>query len=284
MTWDVRYLSSGATPEGTVRFTPQRVSAVYESGVTHVVDTTEVALVDGVLSVDLPSTNDPDITPRGWGYLVEAEFDGAPAAFVIAVPYDAGSINLGSLVPLTSAPVPVGSQLSADLAAERGARIQADLELEAAVAGSQPLDADLTAIAALDSATSGVMATDGAGWIRKTYAQFKTAIGLGNVDNTSDANKPVSTATQAALDLTESAAHASATYQPLQVADSFTINTTDASGNPTRTTEVYGSTTKVTDYTWNVDGTVATETVTINGTAGTTRTFAYSSGVLTGWS
>src|SRR5574344_2265415 len=29
----------------------------------------------------------------------------------------------------------------------------------------------------------------------------KTDVGLGNVDNTSDANKPISTATQAALDL-----------------------------------------------------------------------------------
>lgn len=71
----------------------------------------------------------------------------------------------------------------------------------------QPLDADLTTIAALDSSTAGAMTTDGAGWIRKTYAQLKTAlslvkadVGLGNVDNTSDANKPVSTATQTALD------------------------------------------------------------------------------------
>src|SRR6185503_5329570 len=70
----------------------------------------------------------------------------------------------------------------------------------------QPLDADLTAIAALDSAQSGVIASDGAGWIRKTYAALKTAlgltkadVGLGNVDNTSDLNKPVSTATSAAL-------------------------------------------------------------------------------------
>lgn len=71
----------------------------------------------------------------------------------------------------------------------------------------QPIDADLTAIAALDSSTAGALVTDGAGWIRKTYAQLKTAmsfvkgdVGLGNVDNTSDANKPVSTATQTALD------------------------------------------------------------------------------------
>jgi hypothetical protein len=75
-----------------------------------------------------------------------------------------------------------------------------------ALAGKQPLDADLTAIAGLDSATAGAVASDGAGWVKKTYAQLKTAlglvkgdVGLGNVDNTSDANKPVSTATQTAL-------------------------------------------------------------------------------------
>lgn len=60
----------------------------------------------------------------------------------------------------------------------------------------QPLDGDTTAIAALDSSTSGAIASDGAGWIKKTYAQLKTAlglvkadVGLGNVDNTSDATK-----------------------------------------------------------------------------------------------
>jgi hypothetical protein len=75
------------------------------------------------------------------------------------------------------------------------------------LAGKQPLDADLTAIAALDASTSGAIASDGSGWVKKTYAQFKTAlslvkgdVGLGNVDNTSDVNKPVSTAQQTALD------------------------------------------------------------------------------------
>lgn len=67
-------------------------------------------------------------------------------------------------------------------------------------------DEDLTAIGALDSLTSGMIATDGAGWVKKTYAQIKTSlalvkadVGLANVDNTSDVNKPVSTA-QAAAD------------------------------------------------------------------------------------
>ena len=78
---------------------------------------------------------------------------------------------------------------------------------QTALDGKQSLDTDLTAIAGLDSATAGAIASDGAGWIKKTYAQFKTAlglvkadVGLGNADDTSDVNKPVSTATQAALD------------------------------------------------------------------------------------
>ena len=48
--------------------------------------------------------------------------------------------------------------------------------------GAQPEDADLTAIAALDSATAGAIASDGAGWVKKTYAQFKTALGLTAAD------------------------------------------------------------------------------------------------------
>lgn len=71
------------------------------------------------------------------------------------------------------------------------------------LSGKQPLDSDLTTIAALNSATSGMIASDGAGWIQKTYAQVKTAlalvkgdVGLGSVDNTSDATKNVLSATK----------------------------------------------------------------------------------------
>lgn len=85
---------------------------------------------------------------------------------------------------------------------------QSDItNLTSDLAGKQPLDADLTTIAAINSATTGVIASDGAGWITKTYSALKTAlslvkgdVGLGNVDNTSDADKPVSTAQQTALD------------------------------------------------------------------------------------
>lgn len=77
-----------------------------------------------------------------------------------------------------------------------------------ALALKQAFNANLTTLAGLDSATAGAIASDGAGWVKKTYAQFKTAlglvkadVGLGSVDNTADTAKPVSTAQQTALDL-----------------------------------------------------------------------------------
>lgn len=78
--------------------------------------------------------------------------------------------------------------------------------LEGDLAAKQPLDPDLTGFAALDSTVAGALATDGAGWIRKTYAQLKAAlglvkadVGLGNVADLAPIDLPVSTA-QAAAD------------------------------------------------------------------------------------
>lgn len=66
--------------------------------------------------------------------------------------------------------------------------------LQTALDGTQPKDTDLTAIAALATTAFGrsFLALADAGASR-------TLIGLGSVDNTSDANKPVSTAQQTAL-------------------------------------------------------------------------------------
>jgi len=63
----------------------------------------------------------------------------------------------------------------------------------------QPLNAKLTAISALANA-SGWLKNNGSGSFSYS-TPTKSDVGLGNVDNTSDVNKPVSTATQTALDL-----------------------------------------------------------------------------------
>jgi hypothetical protein len=79
--------------------------------------------------------------------------------------------------------------------------------ISASVASYQPLDSDLTAIAALTPTNDDIIQRKSGAWTNRTMAQLKTDlvlvkgdVGLGNVDNTSDVNKPVSTA-QAAADL-----------------------------------------------------------------------------------
>ncbi len=71
---------------------------------------------------------------------------------------------------------------------------------------------------------------------QKTYAAFKTLlalvkgdVGLGNVDNTSDASKPVSTATQAALDLKANLAGPTFTGAPSAPTAAPGTNTTQLS-------------------------------------------------------
>jgi hypothetical protein len=69
------------------------------------------------------------------------------------------------------------------------------------LAAKQPLDADLTTIAGLTATTDNMIQGVASAWASRTPAQVKTALALNNVTNTSDANKPVSTAQQNALDL-----------------------------------------------------------------------------------
>jgi len=61
---------------------------------------------------------------------------------------------------------------------------------------------ELTAIATIDNATDVLPIVDTSATTTKkiTLTQVKTSLALNNVDNTSDANKPVSTAQQTALD------------------------------------------------------------------------------------
>ena len=75
------------------------------------------------------------------------------------------------------------------------------------LSNKQPLDSDLTSIAGLTPVNDDIIQRKAGVWTNRTPIEFKTDlalvkadVGLSNVDNTSDADKPVSTATQTALD------------------------------------------------------------------------------------
>lgn len=77
-----------------------------------------------------------------------------------------------------------------------------------ALSNKQPLDSDLTTIAGLTAADNDVLQRISGAWSNRTPAQLKTSlgltktdVGLPNVDNTSDADKPVSTAQATAIGL-----------------------------------------------------------------------------------
>lgn len=76
-----------------------------------------------------------------------------------------------------------------------------------ALSNKQPLDSDLTTIAGLTPSDNDVMQRISGAWTNRTPAQIKTSlsltkadVGLPNVDNTSDASKPVSTQQAASID------------------------------------------------------------------------------------
>lgn len=90
--------------------------------------------------------------------------------------------------------------LSATMASDGTLDVE-DLTIAGAPLVGGSLDSDLVDIAALTPSANDTLQYISGHWANRTVSQVKTTLSLNNVDNTSDANKPVSTATQAALDL-----------------------------------------------------------------------------------
>ena len=125
--------------------------------------------------------------------------------------------------------------------------------------------ADISTHAALTTGVHGV----GAGTVAKTADITKTAVGLGNADNTSDANKPISSATQTALDTKEATANKGAVsgYAPLDASQKVPVvnlGGTEATGtkylrsDQTWQTIAGGGDMLKSTYDPNVDGVIAT--------------------------
>lgn len=70
-------------------------------------------------------------------------------------------------------------------------------DLQAALNGRQPLNANLTAFAALSPTTDNFLVGNGSAWVLKTSSQAKTILGLNNVTNTDSAT--INTAGNTAL-------------------------------------------------------------------------------------
>ena len=130
------------------------------------------------------------------------------------------------------------------------------------------------------------------------HSVTKAQVGLGNVDNTSDASKPISTAVQTALNAKQNTLVSGTNIKTLNgesllgagnlelqlAADqpSAVSYTYDASGRVETTTETLPTGTRTTTVTYNEAGQVKTVTVTL-GTSTRTTQYAYDQyGVLTG--
>lgn len=179
-------------------------------------------------------------------YLTANEGDGRYGNLFKEAEQD-GRLDVLEARPVIDSPDDIGAATAVHTHA-----VSSIIGLETALDGKQPVDADLTAIAGLAPADGSVLARVAGAWSSRTSTQLKTDlvltkgdVGLGNVDNTSDLGKPVSTAAQAALDA--KAPLASPTFTgtvtaprlvspPVALVDAATIATNAALGNLFRVT------------------------------------------------
>lgn len=77
---------------------------------------------DGTLPAEfvLPSTDDPDLNVTGWVWRVTESFSGGRAPYYLAVPHDAGSINLATAVPVAPPPEMMSALSASVLVAAQG--------------------------------------------------------------------------------------------------------------------------------------------------------------------
>ena len=97
-------MQDGSTPSGQVVFSTPQILLV--NG-TIIIPTQIIApLVNGAIAVDLPATNDPDVSPSGWAYLVQEQVGTNPQGrrFYLAVDAAGGDLDLATAAPVVAPP------------------------------------------------------------------------------------------------------------------------------------------------------------------------------------
>jgi hypothetical protein len=154
-------------------------------------------VIEGALDVDLLYVDSPGWTPQDWAYEVVIKRGSLPRSYTLAPLIADGSVNLGDLRLPDYTPTPgVEYVTPSDLQQAIDEISAGAVDWSAILNKPSVFPADLSSLATV--ATSGAY-TDLSG--KPTIPSTKADVGLGNVDNTSDVNKPVSTAQQTALNL-----------------------------------------------------------------------------------
>lgn len=189
---------------------------VYETGV--------LSTVPGEESLDImiPATDDPSIEQTGIKATVTINVNGTREVYVIDVPTAARPVETGGsgagvnlrTIALASS---IGPAVALYGVGTPGglAKLSSD--------GLSVVDKDGNPITGGEGGVAGVASVNGRIGI---VTLSKTDVGLANADNTSDANKPVSTATQTALNLKANLASPTFTGTPAVPTASPGTNTT----------------------------------------------------------
>ena len=201
--WDHDSLRSGsATVIIPTRITNNEDVTIYPAGTywSGPLSTT----VDGAsLDVDVPATDDPEMAQTDWYLRVVVRFPNARSeTYDIEVPYANRSVDDGGNgdgINLRDYTLPTQLPASDPSYAVGVAGGLAQLN-----AAGQVIDAAGNVITGGEDAEASVLSVNAQ---TGTVVLDKDDLGLGNVDNTSDANKPVSTATSTALAGKASSSH-----------------------------------------------------------------------------
>lgn len=215
------------------------VSALSSTDSTVVVPSYRVATLDenGTFSIALPASNDPSWNPGNWTYRVIEQLSSGKREFRTIVPYDAlgGQYDYTNLVPAIDVDAQLYALYNHTHPGGGGDSVDwADIVGKPSTFPPSTHNHDdryyteseiLALFAAVDYPVDSVNGKTGVVVINKSD------VGLGNVDNTSDTSKPVSTATQTALNGKENAgvaaslvsAHSSDTTDVHGIADTTVL-------------------------------------------------------------